>query len=75
VAQSMNVNKKINYLTLDLNGEEAAVLVKVLRQIGGDPGGPRGLCDNILHALYAAEVEEADVPCTGSVYLGDRSWV
>jgi hypothetical protein len=71
----MNVNTEIDFLTLDLSGEEAAMLLKVLRQVGGNPDGPRGVCDDILHALYAAGVQEANVPVEGAVYLGELRWV
>lgn len=59
--------KAQSFVALDLTVEEASVLVAVLRNIGGQPSGPRGKTDNVLVALEGLGIERAKIK-TGSVY-------
>lgn len=63
-------------ITLEMDDEEAGILLKVLTFIGGSSEGPRGKLDDIKEALRQAGVQEANFfheivegPFSGMSYL------
>jgi hypothetical protein len=44
---------------LNMSLKQACYLRQVLRSVGGDPAGPRGLMDDLLSALYPLTSDEA----------------
>lgn len=47
---------------LEMNCEQGITLAYILERIGGDPAGPRGVCDELLRALRKVAIFPEDFP-------------
>jgi hypothetical protein len=74
MAQCKRETVTVDTYKLDLSHEEACVLWRVLRTVGGSPSGPRGLVSSIEDALrakidLAPDTLDKMFFCTGGISL------